>query len=42
VVGIDRGQQRDALRQHGADVIIKSLREVHVKTKEPAFDFRQR
>jgi beta-phosphoglucomutase-like phosphatase (HAD superfamily) len=25
VVGIDRGQQPDALRQHGADVIIKSL-----------------
>ncbi len=30
VVGIDRGQQGIALRQHGADVIIKSLQEVHV------------
>ena len=32
VVGIDRGQQSMALRQHGADVVIESLREVHVKT----------
>jgi beta-phosphoglucomutase-like phosphatase (HAD superfamily) len=29
VVGIDRGQQM-ALRQHGADVVIESLQEVHV------------
>ncbi len=31
VIGIDRGQQSVALRQHGADVVIKSLQEVHVK-----------
>ena len=31
VVGIDHGQQRETLRQHGADVVIKSLREVHVE-----------
>lgn len=31
VVGIDRGQQSMALRQHGADVVIKTLREVHVE-----------
>jgi beta-phosphoglucomutase-like phosphatase (HAD superfamily) len=30
VVGIDRGQQSTALRQHGADVVIESLQEVHV------------
>jgi phosphoglycolate phosphatase-like HAD superfamily hydrolase len=30
VVGIDRGQQSMALRQHGADVVIESLQEVHV------------
>ncbi|HET7679799.1 MAG TPA: HAD-IA family hydrolase [Xanthobacteraceae bacterium] len=30
VVGIDRGEQNRSLRQHGADVVIKSLREVHV------------
>lgn len=31
VVGIDHGHQCRALRQRGADVVIKSLREVHVK-----------
>jgi beta-phosphoglucomutase family hydrolase len=31
VVGIGRGQQSMALRQHGADVVIKSLQDVHVK-----------
>ena len=31
VVGIDHGKQRDALRQHGADVVIESLRQVHVE-----------
>ena len=31
VVGIDHGQQPGALRQHGADVVIKNLREVHVE-----------
>ena len=31
VVGIDHGQQPEALRQHGADVVIKTLREVHVE-----------
>ena len=31
VVGIDRGQQSMALRQHGADVVIKSLQNVLVK-----------
>lgn len=31
VVGIARGQQSMALRQHGADVVIKSLQDVHVK-----------
>ncbi len=31
VVGIDRGQQGVELRQHGADVVIKSLQEVHVE-----------
>ncbi len=31
VVGIDHGKQREALRQHGADVVIESLREVHVE-----------
>jgi alpha,alpha-trehalase len=31
VVGLDRGQQPGALRQHGADVVIKSLREVEVE-----------
>ena len=31
VVGIDHGKQRDALRQHGADVVIESLREVQVE-----------
>ena len=30
VVGIDHGQQPGALRQHGADIVIKSLREVQV------------
>jgi beta-phosphoglucomutase family hydrolase len=30
VVGIDRDQHTIALRQHGADVVIKSLQEVHV------------
>ena len=30
VVGIDHGKQR-ALRQHGADVVIESLQEVHVE-----------
>jgi beta-phosphoglucomutase family hydrolase len=30
VVGIDRGQQADALRRRGADVVIGSLREVRV------------
>jgi beta-phosphoglucomutase family hydrolase len=31
VVGIDHGKQRDALRQNGADIVIESLREVHVE-----------
>ena len=31
VVGIDRGEQNRSLRQHGADIVIKSLREVHVE-----------
>ena len=31
VIGIDRGQQPGALRQHGADVVIKNLREVYVE-----------
>jgi beta-phosphoglucomutase-like phosphatase (HAD superfamily) len=31
VVGLDHGQQRGALRQHGADVVIKSLREMHIE-----------
>jgi len=31
VVGLDHGQQPGALHQHGADVVIKTLREVHVK-----------
>jgi trehalose 6-phosphate phosphatase len=31
LVGIDHGQQRGALRQRGADVVIKDLREVHVE-----------
>jgi beta-phosphoglucomutase-like phosphatase (HAD superfamily) len=31
VVGTDHGQQREALRQRGADVVIKSLRAVHVE-----------
>jgi hypothetical protein len=31
VVAIDRGQQSMALRQHGADVAIDSLQEVHVE-----------
>ena len=31
VLGIDRGQQPEALRQHGADVVIKTLLEVHVE-----------
>jgi hypothetical protein len=31
LVGIDHGQQRGALRQLGADVVIKDLREVHMK-----------
>jgi beta-phosphoglucomutase family hydrolase len=30
VVGIDRGRQPDALRQHGADVVIESLLQVEV------------
>jgi len=30
-VGIDHGQQRGALRQRGADVVIKDLREVHIE-----------
>jgi beta-phosphoglucomutase-like phosphatase (HAD superfamily) len=33
VVGIDHGQQRETLRQHGADVVIKSLREVYVEQR---------
>jgi beta-phosphoglucomutase family hydrolase len=32
VVGVDRGDQPDALRRHGADVVIKSLQEVEVAT----------
>jgi beta-phosphoglucomutase-like phosphatase (HAD superfamily) len=36
VVGIARGQQSMALRQHGADVVIKSLQDVHVKEADPA------
>jgi beta-phosphoglucomutase family hydrolase len=31
VVGLDHGQQPGALRQHGADVVIKNLRAVHVE-----------
>ena len=31
VIGIDHGQQRGSLRQHGADIVIKSLREVNVE-----------
>ncbi len=31
VVGVDHGYQSRALRQHGADVVIKTLREVHVE-----------
>ena len=31
LVGVDHGQQRGAFRQLGADVIIKDLREVHMK-----------
>jgi beta-phosphoglucomutase-like phosphatase (HAD superfamily) len=31
VVGIDRSQQGETLRQHGADVIIKSLHAVEVE-----------
>jgi beta-phosphoglucomutase family hydrolase len=31
VVGIGRGQQSMALRQHGADVVVESLQDVHVK-----------
>ena len=31
VVGIDHGQQRGAVRQRGADVVIKNLQEVHVE-----------
>jgi hypothetical protein len=31
VVVIDRGQQSMALLQHGADVVIESLHEVHVE-----------
>lgn len=31
VVGIDHGQPPGALRQHGADVVIKNLRAVHVE-----------
>ncbi len=31
VVGIDHGQQPTALSRHGADVVIKNLREVNVK-----------
>ena len=31
VVGIDHGQQRQALRQRGADVVINNLGEVHVE-----------
>lgn len=38
VVGIDRGQQSITLRQHGADVVIKSLQEVHVKEADARCD----
>ena len=31
VIGINRSNQREALRQHGADIVIESLREVNVK-----------
>ena len=31
VVGLDHGQQPGALRQHGADIVIKNLREVQVE-----------
>lgn len=31
VIGVDHGQQRQALLQHGADIVIKSLREVEVE-----------
>lgn len=30
VIGIDHGKQREALRQHGADIVIESLREIQV------------
>jgi beta-phosphoglucomutase family hydrolase len=33
VVGVDHGQQPGALRQHGADVVIKNLQEVYVEEK---------
>jgi hypothetical protein len=31
VVGVDRGRQSAALRQHGADVVIQSLLQVQVE-----------
>jgi beta-phosphoglucomutase-like phosphatase (HAD superfamily) len=31
VVGIDHGQQSTALSQHGADIVINSLRDVHAE-----------
>lgn len=31
VVGLDHGQRPGALRQHGADIIIKSLQEMHIE-----------
>jgi hypothetical protein len=30
VIGIDRGHQPDALRRHGADVVVESLLQVEV------------
>jgi phosphoglycolate phosphatase-like HAD superfamily hydrolase len=30
VIGIDRGRQPEALRQHGADVVVESLLQVEV------------
>jgi trehalose 6-phosphate phosphatase len=36
VVGVDRADQADALRQHGADVVVKDLAEIAVRgTQEP-------
>jgi trehalose 6-phosphate phosphatase len=38
VVGVDRADQADALRGHGADVVVKDLEEIAVNgTQEPGF-----